>query len=68
MAKEVLEEKSISFLLKAVTHLVKLPKPQMWLDYDSEADVLSQTNVASNTSVGIDCSAPQSGPRRCPPD
>ena len=40
MNVEVLEEKSISFLLKAVTHLVKLPKPQMWLDYDSEADVL----------------------------
>ena len=40
MNVEVLEEKSISFLLKAVTHLVKLPKHQMWLDYDSEADVL----------------------------
>lgn len=40
MAKEVLEEKSINFLLKAVAHLVKLPKSHMWLDYDSEADVL----------------------------
>ena len=40
MAKEVLEEKSINFLLKAVVHLVKLPKTPMWLDYDSEADVL----------------------------
>ena len=40
MAAEILEEKSISDLLKAVTHLVKLPKTHMWLDYDSEADVL----------------------------
>jgi len=40
MAKEILEDKSINFLLKAVTHLVKLPKTHMWLDYDSEADVL----------------------------
>ncbi len=40
MANEVLEEKSIGYLLKAVTHLVKLPKTHMWLDYDSEADVL----------------------------
>ena len=29
-----------NFLLKAVAHLVKLPKTHMWLDYDSEADVL----------------------------
>lgn len=40
MVTEVLEEKSISDLLKTVTHLVKLPKTRMWLDYDSEADVL----------------------------
>lgn len=40
MAKEILEEKSINFLLKAAAHLVKLPKTHMWLDYDSEADVL----------------------------
>ena len=40
MAKEVLEEKSINSLLKAIAHLVKLPKTYMWLDYDSEADVL----------------------------
>jgi len=40
MAKEVLEEKSINDLLKAVSHLVKLPKTRMWLDYDAEADVL----------------------------
>jgi uncharacterized protein YuzE len=40
MAKEIIEEKNISNLLKAVTHLLKLPQTHMWLDYDSEADVL----------------------------
>jgi len=37
---EVLEEKSIKSLLKVVSQLVKIPKPRMWFDYDSEADVL----------------------------
>ena len=40
MAKEVLEEKSLEHLLKAVSHLVHLPKRQMRFDYDEEADVL----------------------------
>lgn len=40
MAKEILEEKSINYLLKAVSYLVRLPKNHMWLDYDEEADVL----------------------------
>jgi uncharacterized protein YuzE len=40
MAIEVLEEKDISHLLKAVTYLIKLPRTHMWLDYDMEADVL----------------------------
>jgi hypothetical protein len=40
MATEILEEKNMSHLLKAVANLVKLPKTHMWLDYDSEADVL----------------------------
>ena len=40
MAKEVLEETSISSLLKAIAHLVQLPKTHMWLDYDVEADVV----------------------------
>ena len=40
MATEFLEEKNIGYLLKAVGHLVKLPQTRMWLDYDSEADVL----------------------------
>jgi uncharacterized protein YuzE len=40
MAVEVLEEKTIVYLLEATANLVKLPKTQMWLDYDREADVL----------------------------
>jgi len=38
--KELLEKKSMTHLLKAVAHLVQLPKTHMWLDYDEEADVL----------------------------
>ena len=30
----------VNHLLKAVSHLVQLPKSQMRLDYDEEADVL----------------------------
>lgn len=40
MAREVLAERSLAHLLRAVTHLVHLPKRQMWLDYDEDADVL----------------------------
>lgn len=40
MAKEVLKEKSLNDLLKAVSHLVRLPKRHMWLDYDAEGDVV----------------------------
>ena len=40
MAKEVLEERSMHALLKAIAHLVTLPKTHMWLDYDAEADVV----------------------------
>lgn len=40
MALNMLEEKSIHDLLQTVTHLVRLPRRQMWLDYDAEADVL----------------------------
>jgi uncharacterized protein YuzE len=40
MAKEVLEKKNLDHLLKAVSHLVRLPKSQMRLDYDEDADVL----------------------------
>jgi uncharacterized protein YuzE len=38
--KEALAKKSLGHLLKAVSHLVQLPKHRMWLDYDGEADVL----------------------------
>ena len=41
MAKrEILEKKSLYHLLKAVSHLVQLPKTHMRLDYDEKADVL----------------------------
>ena len=41
MAKrEILAKKSIAHLLKAVFHLVQLPKTHMWLSYDDAADVL----------------------------
>ncbi len=40
MATEILEEKNIGHLLRAVANLVKLPKTHMWLDYDAEVDVL----------------------------
>jgi hypothetical protein len=40
MATEILEEKSVRHLLNAAANLVRLPKTHMWLDYDSEADVL----------------------------
>lgn len=40
MAKEVLAAQSLEHLLKAVSHLVQLPRHRMWLDYDAEADVL----------------------------
>ena len=40
MAKEAIAEKSLGHLLKAVGHLVQLPKHRMWLDYDEEVDVL----------------------------
>ncbi|MFQ5614492.1 MAG: DUF2283 domain-containing protein [Anaerolineae bacterium] len=40
MVAELLGEKSISYLLKAVANLIKLPKTRMWLDYDAVADVL----------------------------
>ena len=40
MATALLEEHSIESLIKATSHLVKLPKTRMWLDYDAEVDVL----------------------------
>jgi len=40
MVTGILEEQNISYLLKAVTNLIRLPKTRMWLDYDTEVDVL----------------------------
>ena len=40
MAKEVLAEKSLTHLLEAASHLVRLPQKHLWVDYDDEADVL----------------------------
>ena len=41
MAKrEILKKKPMGHLLKAVSHLVQLPKTHMRLDYDEEADTL----------------------------
>ena len=40
MAKEVLEEKSMDSLLKAIPYLITLPKTPIWLDYDAESDVM----------------------------
>lgn len=40
MVARLLEEQNIGYLLTAVTNLIKLPSPKMWLDYDAEVDVL----------------------------
>ena len=40
MAQEILAEQSLNSLLQATTHLIKLPKLRMWLDFDAEVDVL----------------------------
>jgi len=40
MVAELLEEKNITYLLKAMANFVKLPQTKMWLDYDAESDVL----------------------------
>jgi hypothetical protein len=30
----------LNSVIKAVSHLIKFPKKQMWLDYDADADVI----------------------------
>ena len=40
MVTTFLEEKNIGHLLKAMVNFIKLPLTKMWLDYDTEADVL----------------------------
>lgn len=57
MAVEMLAERDISHLLGAVSHLVRLPKPQMWLDYDADADVLYVHFVEKPSSTHSDMRA-----------
>ncbi len=40
MAKDIVTEKTIKEISKAVPHFIKLPVDKMWIDYDKEADVL----------------------------
>jgi uncharacterized protein YuzE len=40
MVTGILEEQNLGYLLKAVANLIRVPKTKMWLDYDTEADVL----------------------------
>jgi uncharacterized protein YuzE len=40
MAQVELQSKDFSRILRAVPQLVRFPAKQMWLDFDSEADVL----------------------------
>ncbi len=40
MATQILEQPSLSYLLTAVTNLIKLLATKLWLDYDAEVDVL----------------------------
>ena len=40
MAKEIVTEKTIKEISKAVPHFIKLPADRMWIGYDKEADVL----------------------------
>jgi len=39
-SRKVLFERSIGSILKVVSHLIRLPRKHMWLDYDTEADVV----------------------------
>lgn len=40
MAKEVLAGQSLEHLMEAASHLIRLPKRHLRVDYDEEADVL----------------------------
>jgi uncharacterized protein YuzE len=40
MAAQILEHPSVDYLLKIVTNFIKLPAKRMWLNYDTEVDVL----------------------------
>lgn len=55
MAKEVVKEKMIKAVFKAVPHLIKFPICKAWIDYDEEADVLyisfKSPQKATNTEM-----------------
>ena len=40
MAKEILEKENMESLLKTIPYLVRLSKAPLWLDYDTDADVM----------------------------
>jgi len=40
MAVQIIEQPSLGYLLNAMKNLIKLPAKKLWLDYDSEVDVL----------------------------
>lgn len=40
MEKVAFKQKDVREMLKATSHLIKLPAKQLWIDYDEEADVL----------------------------
>jgi uncharacterized protein YuzE len=40
MATQILEQPSLNYLFKAMVNFIKLPAKKMWLDYDTEVDVL----------------------------
>jgi len=40
MAKEILSNKTINGIFKAIPLILKLPQKKIWIDYDEGADVL----------------------------
>lgn len=40
MAKEVITQKVIDEVFKAIPHIIKFPVKKFWVDYDESADVL----------------------------
>ena len=40
MVTKILEQPSLSYLLRALGNFIKLPIRKMWIDYDDEVDVL----------------------------
>ncbi len=40
VATQLLEKQSLAFLFNATVNFIQLPQTKMWLNYDTEADVL----------------------------